>query len=105
ISDNQQVQLTLPDDATGQLTFDYTITDGRGGQATATVTVTVHDLSENAPPRQVRGTRATVEEGSRVTTQVLSDWVDPDGDAMYLAGAGVAPPDTASFEPDGKVIF
>ncbi|MET0726533.1 MAG: Ig-like domain-containing protein, partial [Leifsonia sp.] len=105
VSNNQQVQLTLPADASGELSFSYTITDGRGGQDTATVVVAVRQESENSPPQQVRITRAGVQESGRVTTQVLTDWLDPDGDAMFLAGATVPLPDVVAFKPDGGVIF
>ncbi|MES2169412.1 MAG: Ig-like domain-containing protein [Actinomycetota bacterium] len=42
---------------------------------------------------------------SRVTASVLGDWVDPDGDAFYLAGASTAAPDTVSYKPEGTVVF
>src|SRR5690606_35483375 len=84
VTRNQQLQLTLAPDATGFVVFSYTISDGRGGTSTATVTVTIRSETENSPPQQVRPTRATVGEGGRVTTHVLGDWVDPDGDPFYL---------------------
>ena len=39
VTRNQQLQLTLAPDATGSVSFRYTITDGRGGTATASVTM------------------------------------------------------------------
>ena len=105
VSNGQQVQLTLPTGASGELTFSYTINDGRGGSDSADVVVTVRQESENSPPEQKRITRAAVTEGGRVTTQVLTDWLDPDGDAMFLAAAAVPAPDVAAFKPDGTVIF
>lgn len=105
VTRNQQLQLTLSPEATGSLTFSYTITDGRGGIASATVTVTVRSEDENSPPVQMRSTRADVAAGGRVTTQVLGDWVDPDGDAFYLTSATTASPDSVSHKPDGVVVF
>ena len=105
VTRNQQLQLTLAPDATGTITFGYTITDGRGGIASATVTVTVRSEGENSPPLQVRSTRADVAAGGRVTTQVLGDWVDPDGDAFYLTVATTGAPDQVSHKPDGVVVF
>ena len=84
INERQQIQLTLHAGATGQLTFSYVVSDGRGGTDTATVVITIRGDGENSPPVQVRSTEAVVQSGGRVTTQVLGDWVDPDGDAMYL---------------------
>lgn len=105
VSRNQQVQVTLADTASGVVRFGYTISDGRGGTASAVVTLEVRQPHENSPPRQVRTSTATVGQGDRVTTQVSGDWVDPDGDAIYLTGAAIAAPDQAAFKPDGVVVF
>lgn len=105
VNSRQQLQLTLAAGATGQISFGYTITDGRGGSADATVVVTVRGENENAPPQQVRDTRATVATGGRVTTSVLGDWVDPDGDALYLASVSTTAPDQVISKPEGTVRF
>lgn len=105
VGNNQQVQLTLPETASGSLDFGYTISDGRGGTASAVATVTVRGDDENSPPSQVRTTRAAVEAGGRVTSQVLGDWVDPDSDPIYLKSATAAEPDGVSFKPEGTVMF
>lgn len=105
VTRNQQLQLTLAPGASGSVTFGYTITDGRGGVASAVVRVEVRDESENSPPMQMRSTRADVAAGGRVATQVLGDWVDPDGDPFYLASAATASPDSISHKPDGAVVF
>ncbi|HPM53074.1 MAG TPA: Ig-like domain-containing protein, partial [Rhodoglobus sp.] len=105
ITERQQIQLTLSPGASGQLRFDYSITDGRGGTATASVVVTVRGEAENSAPQQVRTTKAVVQAGGRVTSQVLSDWVDPDGDAFYLTSASTADPDSVSYKPGGSVVF
>ncbi|WP_309713954.1 Ig-like domain-containing protein, partial [Pseudolysinimonas sp.] len=105
VTRNQQLQLTLAPGASGTISFRYTITDGRGGIATAAVSVTVRSADENSPPQQVRSTRTDVAAGGRVTTQVLGDWVDPDGDAFYLTSATTGAPDQVSHKPDGVVVF
>lgn len=105
VTRNQQVQLTLGPDASGTITFRYTITDGRGGMSSATVTVTVRSPDENSPPEQRRTTRTEVAAGGRVSTNVLGDWVDPDGDAFYLTSAVAAAPDQVTYKPDGVVVF
>ncbi|WP_423917691.1 Ig-like domain-containing protein [Frigoribacterium sp. 2-23] len=102
INDKQQLLLTLTEEASGTFSFQYTITDGRGGSATATVTITVRTPGENSPPMQVRSTKATVSSSGRVTTRVLGDWVDPDGDAFYLTSATG---DGVSYKPDGAVVY
>lgn len=103
--DRTQVMLTLESSATGVVQFDYTISDGRGQNASATVTVTVRSPEENSPPIQARATRADVATGAHVVMNVLGDWVDPDGDAIFLAAAETSAPDTVSFTPAGRVAF
>ncbi|WP_167756901.1 Ig-like domain-containing protein [Leifsonia flava] len=105
VSSNQQLLLTLPATASGTMTFGYTVTDGRGGRAEAIVTVTVRSDEENSPPRQLHDTRAAVPDKGRVSTQVLTDWFDPDGDAMFLSEAIAPASDRVAFKPDGTVIF
>ena len=102
---SQAVQLTPAAGASGTITFGYTISDGRGGTASATVTVTVRTEAENSPPVQVRQTRADVGSGGQVSLEVLGDWVDPDGDPFYLSDAAVAAPDTVAHKADGTVVF
>jgi hypothetical protein len=105
VTRNQQLQLTLAPTASGIITFGYTITDGRGGTASATVRVTVRTPQENSAPVQIRTTKTTVAQGGRVSTQVISDWVDPDGDPFFLTSATTAGTDRISYQPDGVVVF
>lgn len=105
VSDRQQVQVTVDDTVTEGFSFGYTVDDGRGGSATASVTVQVRTDDENGPPEQVRDRTATVALGGRSTTAVLGDWVDPDGDPFFLYSATPPEGDTASFTPEGSVVF
>lgn len=105
IDGGQQLQLTLPGTAGGTLAFGYAISDGRGGTARATVTVTVRAPGENSPPVQVRRSTLDVALGTRATTDVRGDWYDPDGDPFHLASAGVSPPDSVTFRPEGQVTY
>lgn len=105
VTRNQQLQLTLDRDARGTITFGYEISDGRGGTARATVTVTVRSPDENSPPVQVRTTKTAVQEGGRITAQVSGDWVDPDGDPFFLVSVTTPAPDRVSYKPGGVVVF
>ena len=105
VTRNQQLQITLAPTASGVITFGYTITDGRGGSASATVRVTVRAPNENSAPQQVRVTKTTVGAGGRVSTQVAGDWIDPDGDPFFLTSATTAGSDRLSYQPDGVVVF
>lgn len=105
VNERQQLQLTLAPTATGTVAFDYTVSDGRGGVDTATVVISVRQPGENGPPFQARQSRAVVEAAGRVTTQVLGDWVDPDGDVFFLTSATANVPDAVTFKPEGTVVF
>lgn len=105
VTRNQQLQLTLEPDASGRFSFRYTITDGRGGVASAIVTVIVRSDDENSPPRQMRLSRVDVALGARTSTSVIGDWYDPDGDPFYLTSASTAAPSSVSSKPDGIVVF
>ncbi|HEV7957683.1 MAG TPA: Ig-like domain-containing protein, partial [Marisediminicola sp.] len=105
VGDRQVLQLSLNAATTGMLTLRYTISDGRGGSASASVAVTVRSEGENAAPRQVRTSRAFVAQGGRASTSVLGDWIDPDGDAFYLTAASTPAPDSATYKPEGVVVF
>ena len=59
--------------------FDYTVSDGNGGTATATVRVTVR----NAPPN-VRDETRTMS-GDSITVAVLANDSDPNGDTLVIA--------------------
>ncbi|MBC7519080.1 MAG: fibronectin type III domain-containing protein [Microbacteriaceae bacterium] len=105
ISDRQQLQFSLTAAASGIISFGYTVSDGRGGTASAQVTVTVKPDTENSAPVQRRETRALVASGGRVSVPVLGDWVDPEGDPLYLSAAIAAAPNTLTFTPLGEVDF
>ncbi|PZE77206.1 Ig-like domain-containing protein [Curtobacterium sp. MCBD17_019] len=103
IDERQQLQITLSPRATGTVRFRYEISDGNGGTASATVSVTVKTPAQNGAPVQVRDTHAVVVRAGTVSTNVLSDWVDPDGDPVYLASASAPDGDTVTTTPDGVV--
>lgn len=66
--------------------FSYTISDGRGGTATANVAVTVA-AAPNRPPVAVDDAAATAF-GQPVTIAVLTNDSDPDGDALTIVSVG-----------------
>ena len=98
-------QMNVPAEATGQANFRYRVSDGRGGQSEATVTVTIHPDSDNSEPQAVRATTLTVTSGHRVTYNVLTDWRDPDGDTIFLTGATGPKEDMVTPVQDGSLTF
>lgn len=105
VSNRQQIMLTLPAGATGSVTFDYTISDGRGGTSTARVKVGIHGDALNGAPKQVRALRDVVSSSGRVTVDTLGSFVDPDGDPFYLTGASGGDGGTVTFKPTGEVVY
>ncbi len=105
IRNGEALQIDTPEDAAGSTAFDYEAGDGRGGSDTATVTVNVHPFSENEAPTQWMLSEAEMSAGGTLTLQVLGDWIDPDGDAIYLAGA-IAPEDfDVSYQENGSLTI
>jgi hypothetical protein len=101
----QSPQFTPATGARGSQTVRYSISDGRGGTASASVKITiVPDDVDNAPKPTLAAT-LLVEQGQTVTYNVLDDWVDPDGDAMQVTAASVASGDSVRFTPDGYITF
>ena len=73
----------------GSDTFRYTVNDGRGGMASAMVTITV-DPAPDRPPQAVRDV-VTTSYGLPVTINVLSNDSDPDGDTLSIVGVTQPP--------------
>ncbi|PZU44357.1 MAG: hypothetical protein DI566_12365 [Microbacterium sp.] len=105
IHNGAALQITTPEDASGSTTFRYTVEDGRGGEATASVTLTVHGPDVNSPPVQKRVTPITVESGGTASYNVLPDWIDPDGDDIFLYDAAPDGGDEADFTSDGQITY
>ena len=77
----------------GTDTFSYTISDGKGGSASAIITVTVADLA----PVAVDDT-ATVANGGTVTVSPLANDRDPEGGVLRVTGIDQPASGTAVLE-------
>lgn len=105
INEGAALQVAVPENATGATSFAYGIDDGRKGTDTGTVALSVHDWSVNAAPAQKRVTTVVVEAGGVVSYNVLPDWIDPDGDDVFLQAVTPAPGDEADFTSDGRITY
>ena len=79
----------------GTDTFEYTVADGRGGEATATVTVTVTPVNDDPAFTALPSPQAVV--GQRYEGAVAA--TDPDGDALTLSTGPL--PSWLSFRDNG----
>ncbi len=60
---------------------------------------------ENAAPISMRSGAVSVEQGQQISYNVLADWIDPDGDDVFLVNASPTGGDSVRFSPDGFVTF
>ncbi|MDQ4213462.1 Ig-like domain-containing protein [Microbacterium sp. ASV81] len=99
------LQVAVPAAATGTASFRYQVDDGRGGTDQATVTLTIHPLSENSPPVLESPQTIQVEAGASITYDALQGWKDPDGDDLFLQHAEVAGGDVVTTRTNGVMEF
>ena len=105
--DGQTVQVTVAAGAGGAFSFDYSINDGRGHQATAGVSVTLRPPSSDTAPELRPGYEARTGSAAANGTfeyPVLSDWRDADSDPLVLVSAK-ASAGIVTATPDGRVVL
>ncbi|MBO3662904.1 Ig-like domain-containing protein [Microbacterium stercoris] len=106
INDGTALQITVPAGTTSVQGFDYEVSDGRpDGTDTGHVGIDVTPEGENSGPVQLRKIALPVETGSTITYNVLPDWIDPDGDNLFLQQVAAAEGDTARFTADGRIVY
>lgn len=98
--DRKTISLSLPVGATTGTSFQYTVSDGRGGSSSATVNVLV-----NRAPVAVNDTAPLTLAGSPVTISVLANDTDPDGDAIRVISVLAANGATALINADNTITF
>jgi hypothetical protein len=105
IQNGGSLQIAVDEKASGSASFTYEADDGRGGTDTAVVTLSVHDWDVNSAPAPKRKTSLTVETGGTISYNILPDWIDPDGDDIYLKSVVAAPGDEVEFTTDGQLTY
>ena len=98
-----RVSYTPAADFDGSDAFSYTISDGRGGTATAGVTISV-TTHPNRPP-VARDDGASTRNGVPVHINVLANDSDPDGDPITVTRIGQPSHGTATPGGDGGVTY
>lgn len=87
--DGQAVQVTMQP-GSKDVSFSYTIDDGKGTQSSAKVTVKARADGDNGAPALRKGFQPkgfAVASQGRLSVPVIGDWRDPDSDPVVLAGA------------------
>ncbi len=82
---------------TGADSFTYTISDGKGGTASATVAITVATTAVNRPPVAQNDAYTVAQDSSGNSLNVLANDSDPDGDALTITSVSAASHGTASI--------
>jgi hypothetical protein len=86
--DGGNVRYTPPANFSGQATINYTINDGTGRTASATVSVTVRSV--NDPPVANNDTATVAEDSSNNLINVTANDTDADGDDLTVTSASAA---------------
>lgn len=106
IDGGRALQISPSEGARGSVSFRYTVSDGRpGGVAEAQVTLRLRPMEENVAPVAFRSAAVSVEEGQKISYNVLADWIDPDGDDIFLVSAAPSTGDVVTSSPDGYINF
>lgn len=82
---NNQIKYTPNTDYVGSDRFTYTIKDGNGHTATATVTVDIESTTANTAPIAVNDAIKT-DVNTSITYDVLANDSDDDGDSLIISG-------------------
>jgi hypothetical protein len=99
--DGSSVTYTPDAGFVGSDSFDYSIDDGFGGVASATVSITV--TAQNHPPLAVADT-VSISSGDTVVIDVLANDSDPDGDAVSILSVGAANKGDVSWQSGQATI-
>lgn len=102
VSAGAGLQARIDDNAAGTSSFTYVLSDGRA-QDEANVALTVHPWSMNDGPKQLRESSLVVGQEAKVSTNVSGDWIDPDGDPVFLQSVSSTQTLQVSWKADGTV--
>ena len=98
---------TPPTSFVGTDIFTYTISDGKDGTATGTVTVTVKGIAVNQPPVAVNDSYSTTKDKALnvATPGLLANDSDPDGDILNVIANSSPANGTVTVAADGSFTY
>lgn len=100
--DGSAIRYTAPQDpASAQTSFRYTADDGRGGQRSATVTLTFREDGDNRPPVAIDDTLEPQLAGTELLLPLLDNDEDPDQDELKIVEVTQ---DGATIVDDGRGV-
>src|SRR5207253_737684 len=102
INPNGTIAYTPAANYNGADSFTYTISDGQGGAATGTVSVTITPV--NDAPVAVNDARTTAED-TVATIPVLANDTDADSDVLSITAVGAALHGATLANPDGTITY
>ena len=102
VAQGAALQVQVDEDASGSSAFEYVLDDGLATD-TANVTLTVHPFSQNEGPKQLRTSSMVLGSGASGSLNVAGDWLDPDGDPIYLKSVSFPADLDVTYRADGTV--
>jgi Big-like domain-containing protein len=102
-NNGNSVTYTPDSNFVGTDTFNYTVSDGRGGTSSAMVTVNVTQ-PVNRPPT-ANPDSATTQQNTPVTINVVANDTDPDGDTLTVTGVTQGAHGTVTNNNNGTVTY
>ncbi|MDP5293446.1 Ig-like domain-containing protein [Oceanimonas sp. CHS3-5] len=105
---NGRLVYTPPAGFSGTEVFGYRITDGRGGEAATSVSVTVQaapTTPEDPNRAPVANDDSASTSGSAITINVLANDSDPDGDALRIASVTQGGKGSVRINADGTLSY
>ena len=103
----EELQVSVPEEnSRGAESFKYEAHDGRGKPGRADVRIEIHPWTENGPPEK-KDKQVVVALGhqAEVKYNLLQDWIDPDGDPIYLKKVQGTKEIAATSTEDGTVTL
>ena len=102
--DGAALQVRVDAGATGSSTFTYELSDGRAS-AQANVQLTVHPDSVNEAPKQTNRSVLTLASRAQGQINVSNDWLDPDGDQIYIKSVQAPSTMNVTWRADGTITI